>query len=307
MNILITGGAGYIGTELTHQLSLLKDVDKIVIYDNLSRKNYNIFLMEQHLPDNKIRFESADILDSYKLNKAVEEADVIFHLAAKVTTPFANEDPHIFEQVNHWGTAELSYAIEESNVSKVIYLSSMSVYGSSDEPVEVNISPRPSTYYGISKLNGEKMLERLFDKTNVQILRSGNVYGYSRSMRFDAVINKFMFGAHFQNFIQIEGGGEQTRPFIHIDKIVKGLIDVLQNDLSSGTYHLFDQNFSINDIVNQIKSIYPSIDAFHTLKDVKLRSLSAAKDQQLEQIVIFDNKDLITELKEFSRKFSFLP
>ncbi|UZR94008.1 NAD-dependent epimerase/dehydratase family protein [Chondrinema litorale] len=307
MNILITGGAGYIGTELTHQLSLLEEVDKIVIYDNLSRKNYNIFLMEQHLPDSKIRFESADILDSYKLNKAVEEADVIFHLAAKVTTPFANEDPHVFEQVNHWGTAELSYAIESNPVKKVIYLSSMSVYGSSEEPVDISTAPRPGTYYGISKLNGEKMLERLFSKTNMLILRCGNVYGYSRSMRFDAVINKFMFGAHFQNFIQIEGGGEQTRPFIHIDKIVSCLVHALKKDIASGTYNLFDKNFSINEIVNEIKNIYPTIDTLHTLKDVKLRSLSAARDPSIGNKVKFDSKDLITELRDFSQKFSFLP
>ncbi|MEM1137856.1 MAG: NAD-dependent epimerase/dehydratase family protein, partial [Bacteroidota bacterium] len=142
MKILITGGAGYIVTELTYQLALIDAVEQIVIYDNLSRKNYNIFLMEKHLPNKKIMFESADILDSYKLNKAVEEADIIFHLAAKVTTPFANEDPHIFEQVNHWGTAELSYALEATQTNKVIYLSSMSVYGASSELVDISTAPR---------------------------------------------------------------------------------------------------------------------------------------------------------------------
>ncbi len=307
MKILITGGAGYIGTELTYHLSQLNGVEQIVIYDNLSRKNYNLFLMERHLPDRKIRFEAADILDSYKLEKIVKEVDVVFHLAAKVTTPFANEDPHIFEQVNHWGTAELSYALENTEIDKLIYLSSMSVYGSSETPVTVETNPRPNTYYGISKLNGEKMIERLSEKNRTFILRCGNVYGYSRSMRFDAVINKFMFGAHFQNFIQIEGNGEQQRPFIHIDSLVQALIKVLQIDMASGIYNLFDENRSVNQIVGSLKQIYPKLESLHTLKDIELRSLMAAKDPTIEKLDVIESPDLNSKLKDFSQKFSFLP
>jgi len=307
MRILITGGAGYIGTELAYQLALLDSIESIVVYDNLSRKNYNLFLMEQHLPAGKIRFESADILDSYKLNKAVANADVIFHLAAKVTTPFANEDPHVFEQVNHWGTAELSYAIENNPISKVFYLSSMSVYGASEEPVTVETEPMPNTYYGISKLNGEKMLERLYEKTNMLILRSGNVYGYSRSMRFDAVINKFMFGAHFQNFIQIEGNGAQKRPFIHIDYIVKALVQLLEVDIPSGTYNLFDRNLSVMEVVQVMRNLYPALESLHTLKDLSLRSLTAAPDEVIDKNLYIPSQDLATQLGDFRQKFSFLP
>ena len=307
MKILITGGAGYIGTELTYHLSQLKEVEQIIIYDNLSRKNYNLFLMERHLPNGKIRFEAADILDSYKLEKIVAKVDVVFHLAAKVTTPFANEDPHVFEQVNHWGTAELSYTLENTDIDKVIYLSSMSVYGSSETPVTVETPPRPNTYYGISKLNGERMLERLSNKKNVLILRSGNVYGYSRSMRFDAVINKFMFGAHFQNFIQIEGNGEQQRPFIHIDSIVNALVNIVKADIPSGTYNLFDENRSITQVVNSLRKIYPKLESLHTLKDIELRSLTAAEDVTMQKIKTLELADLDTQLKDFSQKFSFLP
>ncbi|MEM1137832.1 MAG: SDR family oxidoreductase, partial [Bacteroidota bacterium] len=165
----------------------------------------------------------------------------------------------------------------------------------------------PSTYYGISKLNGEKMLERLFDKTQMLILRCGNVYGYSRSMRFDAVINKFMFGAHFQKIIQVEGGGKQKRPFIHIDKIIRALVMLIRKDLPSGTYNLFEQNLSINEIALKIKEIYPEIETLHTLNDVELRSLSAAKDENIASIISLEENNLYAELEEFKQKFSFLP
>src|SRR6056297_3665371 len=133
MKVLITGGAGYIGTELTHALAAMPAVDKITIYDNLSRGNHNLFLGERKLPSNKVRFQHGDILDSRKLKQIVAEHNVVFHLAAKVTTPFADAHSHLFEQVNHWGTAEVVYAAEEAGIEQLIFLSSVSVYGSSDQ------------------------------------------------------------------------------------------------------------------------------------------------------------------------------
>ena len=155
MKVMITGGAGYIGTELTQQLLKNPEIEEIIIFDNLSRKNFNLFIGHNKLTNDRIRFILGDILDSYKLRKIIGEVDVVYHLAAKVLTTFANDDPHMFEQVNHWGTAELSYALEQSEVKKVIYLSSSSVYGDTEEQIYEDTTPQPRTYYGISKLNGE--------------------------------------------------------------------------------------------------------------------------------------------------------
>lgn len=66
--------------------------------------------------------------------------DIIYHLAANVTTPFANTDPHFYEQVNHWGTAELAYAAEKASVKKLIYSSSTSVYGASSDKTMLAVS-----------------------------------------------------------------------------------------------------------------------------------------------------------------------
>ncbi|HRB67994.1 MAG TPA: GDP-mannose 4,6-dehydratase, partial [Chitinophagales bacterium] len=115
MKVLITGGAGYIGTELVKKLVKIPKVKEIIVYDNLNKGAYNFFLCTCIGGDN-IRFVHGDILDTRKLKKELNDVDVVINLAAKITSPYADADPHLYEQINHWGTAELTYAIEESNV-----------------------------------------------------------------------------------------------------------------------------------------------------------------------------------------------
>jgi UDP-glucose 4-epimerase len=307
MKILITGGAGYVGTELTQQLLQNPQVEEIIIYDNLSRKNYNLFIGHNKLSNHKIRFIHGDILDSYKLRKIIAEVEVVYHLAAKVLTTFSNDDPHMFEQVNHWGTAELSYALEQSEVKKVIYLSSSSVYGDSEAQIEEDTPPQPRTYYGISKFNGEKMITRLSDSLQTYIIRCGNVYGYSRSMRFDAVINKFMFDAHFTNRITIQGSGKQQRAFIHIKKVVQDLADLLVNDLQSGTYNLVDKNLSVMDVANALRDVYPDMEMLYILQDRSSRSLFVNPAGKINNLSKYNAQTLEEELRDFAKQFTFVP
>jgi UDP-glucose 4-epimerase len=89
MNVLITGGAGYIGTELIFELSANLISVKSLVYDNLSRGNYNLFLGKGPKQQN-VKFIQGDILDSRSIRKVLKGIDVVYHLAAKVTTPFAN-------------------------------------------------------------------------------------------------------------------------------------------------------------------------------------------------------------------------
>ena len=188
MKVLITGGAGYIGTELAATLNEDPSISEIVIYDNFSRGNYNLFIGQTKLKGNKLRFVKGELLDTRKLKKELEDIDTVYHLAAKVTTPFADQNPHEFEQVNHWGTAELIYAIEESNVKTFVYMSSTSVYGASENTLNIDSPLNPKTFYGISKMRGEEHVKRLINSPiKTFILRCGNVYGYSKSMRFDSV------------------------------------------------------------------------------------------------------------------------
>ena len=306
MKLLITGGSGYVGTKLVKQLVELPEVTEILIYDNLSKGNHNFFLGNQYANANKIQSFRGDILDTRQLKKLMRDVDVVVHLAAIVTTPFANTDPHFYEQVNHWGTAEVVYAAEESDISKFIYLSSTSVYGASDHIANDGTKPSPSTFYGISKLRGEEHVERLAKKKNAIIIRGGNVYGYSKSMRFDAVINRFMFDANFTNRIQINGNGKQSRAFIHVDYLADSLAQVVTKEVSNGTYNLVDKNLQILDLVDVIKEIYPSLEFLFTNQHMNLRELKIDPNTSLfDQIDRFETRDLKTELEEFKTRFAF--
>lgn len=150
MKVLITGGAGYLGTELAHLLTEKQEVEHVVVYDNLSRGNYNLFI-EEEFKSRKISFYNGDILDGRNLRKALKDIDIVYHLAAKVTTPYADQELHQYEQVNHWGTTELVESVEQSNVSQIVFLSSASVYGFSETSFDETSITNPTNHYGITK------------------------------------------------------------------------------------------------------------------------------------------------------------
>jgi len=307
MNILITGGAGYIGTELIYAIQNKETIDSIVVYDNLSRSNYNLFLGKSKLNSKKVRFVKGTILDSRKLKAEIDKADVVFHLAAKVTTPFADHNPHEFDQTNNWGTAELTYLIEKSKVSKFMYASSVSVYGASEKELDISTHLNPKTFYGISKLNAEKHVNRLLD-SNIEtfILRLGNVYGYSKSMRFDSVINKFMFEANFRNHIRIHGDGNQLRSFIHINRLCQTLINFALGDtLNPGVYNLVEYNYSVNDIVDALKEVYPTLEFTYLTQNMNMRSLKVKCDPRINELKILKENHLKNDLIEFKKHFSY--
>ena len=307
MRILITGGAGYIGTELVWSLVEQDIVSEIIVYDNLSRSNYNLFLGRPLNNGHKVRVINGDLLDSRKIRKALVGVDVVYHLAAKVNAPFASSDSHYYEQINHWGTAELVYAVEESNASKFIYMSSTSVYGPSEnEAHNEESTPSPRTFYGASKLRGEEHFLPLLKKPGNYILRCGNVYGYSKSMRFEAVINKFMFDANFSNRISIHGNGKQERGFVHIDVMSKVLTDLLTEEVPSGIYNLVERNLQVLDIVDAVKDIYPQLEFIFINQHLSLKNLSVDPDSKLREFLTYGQEvTLIEQLTAFKKGFSF--
>lgn len=304
MKILITGGAGYIGFALAEELAKNNQVTEIILYDNLSRHNESVFFGTIQGSE-KFELMRADILDSRKLRKSLKGVDVIYHLAAKVITPFANQDPHFFEQINHWGTAELVYAIEESNVQQVIYLSSASVYGRAEAEANEQSIPDPGTYYGISKLRGEEHVERLKNKLTTYIIRCGNVYGYSKSLRFDAVINNLILQANFENKISIHGSGAQSRAFIHINNIVEALSQIPFNNVPAANYNLVTKNLAVNDIAEVILDLYPGCDRIFINQHLKLGSIRVSKESALWNYVKISERSLMEELTDFKNNFAF--
>jgi UDP-glucose 4-epimerase len=310
MTILITGGAGYIGTQLVSQLIHDKSVSRIIIYDNLSRGNHNFFLGHSlydraDRSEVKIEFVQGELLNTRKLRQYVNEAEIVYHLAAKVLTPFSTTDGHAYEQTNHWGTAELVYAIEDApGVSKLVYLSSTSVYGS--DYADENTDPGPETIYGISKLRGEEHVKRLFPKIPTYVIRCGNVYGYNKSLRFDAVINRFMFEANFRRRISIHGDGNQCRAFISVDRVGEVLKQLIHSDMPSDTYNLIDKNLQILDIVDVVKAIYFDLEFIFVNQHLSLRQLSVDTDLKLfRHLPRWEESSLLDEMEAFRNRFSF--
>jgi len=302
MKVLVTGGAGYIGSQLVKAMALLDQVESILIYDNLSRKNFNLFFNNKL---NKVQFVQGDILDSRKLKKIIKDIDTVVHLAAVVSTPNPHSESTLFEQVNHWGTSELVSACESSEVKKIIYLSSASIYGTSDKVADENTLPNPSSLYGYSKLAGEKEIERLKDKSEIRIIRSANVFGLSDAIRFDSVINKFMFSANYFGKITIEGDGTQIRSFVSIDHVVNTIIDYLVDKFTFEYSNLSEITTSLIDFSYQyLRNVYPDLNIYFTNQNIKLGSLKIISKYQ--ELNIKRNTEQINEqLINFKKQFSF--
>ena len=306
MRVLVTGGAVYIGTELVKELARQEHTEHIIVYDNLSRGSYNAFIGDKVSNGGKIEFIHGNILDSRKLRKVLQDIDIVYHLAAKVTTPFANTDPHFYEQINHWGTAELVYALEEMKDVHLVHLSSTSVYGSTDELVDERSPLKPRTFYGISKKRGEDHVMRLAEKGKATIIRCGNVYGYSTSMRFDAVINKYAFETNFHNRIIIQGNGHQSRAFIHVDHLTAALARLNTTDTPSGVFNLVANNYEILDLVDAFKQLKTSLEFIFIDQHLELRNLRVNTNLKLSDYInTSGGQPLIQDIQDFLEKFSY--
>ncbi len=305
MKVVVTGGAGYIGAELCARLAKDERVDELVVYDLLDRGHYGLFTGPKLGPA-KVRLVQADVLDSRRLLQELRGSDLVYHLAAKVTTPFADAGHSQFEQVNHWGTAEVVYAIEEAAPqARVVYLSSASVYGQGTGSAQAVDKPSPRSAYGHSKLRGEAHVDRLGDHRQVCILRSANVYGHGRCMRFDAVINRFVFQAHFQGRITVRGSGEQRRPFIHVDAVVETLAALTRPNELHGTYDLVEKDWSVVEVVEALRSHYPEIELLFVDQHLNLLGMRVERDERLQRIQPVRHRSLEQDIQELGRQLAW--
>ena len=305
MKVFITGGAGYVGSALVNALQHKHGISEVIVYDNLSRQHFGLFTQQQ-INGVPTRFVQGDILDNRKLKKSIDGSDAVIHLAARVTTPFADSDAHQFDQINHWGTTQLVDAIKQTpSVRQAVFISSASVYGNTNGIVDEDHRLDPRTFYGLSKLAAEKEWQRLPDR-RVFILRSGNVFGYSPALRIDAVINKFMFEAQFNGRISIFGDGEQKRPFVHIRTLCEIIKSIMSDDaLEPGTYNVVRENLSVLDIVDRLKHLYPDLETVFVNRSQKMRSLELEQPSRLSQKLDLGKTSFLDQLREFQSQFSF--
>jgi len=304
MNILVTGGLGYIGYTLIEQITKkLNKADSIVIYDNMSRQEFSL-LNAHHLDGKNIRFVKGDLLDNRLLKSEVDKADIIVHLAAMVTTPFEDKFFHHFDQVNHWGTANLVSIVEESEVKHFIYPSSISVYGHGEEVIDVDSKLQPDSSYGTSKFQAEKHVRRLAKKIPTHIIRSGNVYGYNPALRLDSVINSFMYQAHFDGKVRINGDGSQYRGFISVADLSALIAALIKNPTYESGIHLaVTKSLQINDILETLIKIYPELEFIYTNENMRMKSVQVKTPSKILGDLNIELKDLEEELLEFKKSF----
>jgi len=303
MRILVTGGAGYIGNELVYRLSAEPGVTEILVYDNLCKGNYNLFTGLRKVPGNNLRFMQADILDSRSLQRAMQGIDIVIHLAARVETPYADQNAHDFEQTNHWGTAEVVYSAEDAGIKRFIYLSSQSVYGqgnitSADDPLA------PTSYYSLSKMRGEEHVLRLMEKIPVQLIRCANVYGYSKNLRVETMVNQFIFDAHFSNRVAIHGNPEHTTTHISVYRVVETLARMIRRDMDSDAYNLAHRAMSTIELVDALREIYPALETIYVDQHIPLHDLTIECDSRLRGLLPGDTT-MVEDLVKFRELFTF--
>lgn len=302
MNVLITGGAGYIGTSLVDKLNTNPLVNKVVVYDNMSQNNIRFFFGNINL--HKVQFIHGDILNHIALKKALQDIDVVYHLAGVVKSPYSMEDSLKYEQINQWGTANLIHCMENQNrVQKFIFVSSASVYGFATLENEL-LEANPMNTYGRSKREAEKFVQLLEEEMQVDILRVANVFGYNRTVRHDSVINRFIFEALCYGQIQIFGSGNQIRPFVHIHHLTELLNDQLepiQDHAGLKISNVLQFNRSINQIRDIIKNELNHLDYIYVNQGHEVPSLEIKIDSLLaeDQIQNLMKKEIQTFRNRF--------
>lgn len=216
MKILVTGGAGFIGSHLVESFQGEAD---IVVLDNLSTGDLN------NLAGLEYQFIQGDICDPDVLNKAMTGVDYVFHLAAMVSVVESMDFPERCLKTNSMGTLEVLRAAGKARVKKMILSSTCAIYGDAGtEPSAESSMPRPSSTYALCKLDGEFLLRQFGPLWGVEVgmMRYFNVFGPRQSPQsvYAAAIPIFITRALAGQDITIFGDGQQTRDFVYVKDVV---------------------------------------------------------------------------------------
>ncbi len=249
--ILITGGAGYVGVSLTEQL--LKDNHEVTILD--------LFLYgEDVLENNKnLKKIKGDIRNIDIINSSFKDKDIIIHLACISNDPSFELNPTLGKSINLDPFEPMVKTAKELGVKRFIYASSSSVYGIKDEKdVTEDMSLNPLTDYSKYKAMCEEILFKY--KSNdfiTTVIRPATVCGYSKRLRLDLVVNILTNLAYHNRLITIFGG-EQLRPNIHIQDMVRAYQKVVEAEPSKINGEIFNagfENIKVVEIANKVKNI----------------------------------------------------
>ena len=262
MKVLITGGAGFIGTNLT--IGLLNSGFNVKVFDDLSTG------LKQNISKDA-EFVNASILETSHLNKAIEDCEVVVHLGARGSVPRSIKDPIATHNVNSTGTLNVLEAARTSK-SHYIFSSSSSVYGlNTILPKNEDMVLRPITPYAASKMSGEG-LSLAYAKTYelpVSTFRFFNIFGpWQRpDHEYAAVLPKWISKCMKGEEIDIFGDGEQTRDFTYVGTVINVIIDCILNKIlhPEPVNLAYGNNISLNQVTELLKNSFP---------DLKVKNLS---------------------------------
>jgi UDP-glucose 4-epimerase len=277
MKVLVTGGAGFIGTNLT--LNLLSSGYEVKVFDDLSTG------LKANIPKDA-DFVNASILEASQIDKAIKDCEVVVHLGARGSVPRSIKDPIATHNVNATGTLNVLEAARNSQCH-YIFSSSSSVYGSNMIlPKNEDMVLRPITPYAASKMSGEA-LSLGYAKSYglaVSTFRFFNIFGpWQRpDHEYAAVLPKWISKCIKGDEIEIFGDGEQTRDFTYVGTVVS----IIKNCISDKVLHpepvnlAYGNNISLNQVIHLLKNSFPDLkvkylspragDVLHSKNDPKL-------------------------------------
>jgi nucleoside-diphosphate-sugar epimerase len=240
MNILVVGGAGYVGGGI---VDLLSSKHNVTVYDSLIYENsYR----------KSVDFIYGDIRDYQKLNPILKKFDAVIWLAALVGDGACSINPVLTHEIN----SETVKNLANSFSGKIVFLSTCSVYGAQEGLLDENSPVNPLSDYASSKLNAEKYLE----DSDAIIFRLGTLFGigdlFSR-IRLDLVVNILTTRALIDNKMSVFGG-DQWRPLLHV-KDVANAIEATVEGGTQGIFNLHHKNYKIIEIAEEIKHKIPKV------------------------------------------------
>jgi len=278
-SILVTGGAGYVGSVLVKKL-VEQNFDVTVIDSLIFGKDGISDLLDKK----QINLLAFDLRETNKIEKSLKNIDCVIHLAAIVGEPLCKKIPDAAEQINEFVTKTLALLCKKNNVKRFIFASTCSNYGTSSEIVDENSPTQPLSLYSKTKVNSEKFILNLKnDSFEPCIFRFATAYGLSPRMRFDLLVQEFIRDAIVDNKISIFGA-DFWRPFIHVEDMASACISAINanSDVISG--EIFNvgnekENYTKIKLANIVQNFLPStkIEIVESKNDLRSYQVSFEK------------------------------